>query len=55
VDDNTLHVQSEVTISTDGDFSEGETIAWHRLRPTTSTTHIGVHDVETRESLRLSS
>jgi len=26
VDDNTLHVQSGVTISTDGDFSEGETI-----------------------------
>ena len=26
VDDNTLHVQSGVTISTDGDFSEGETL-----------------------------
>jgi len=26
VDDNTLYVQSGVTISTDGDFSEGETI-----------------------------
>jgi len=26
VDDNTLHVQSGVTISTNGDFSEGETL-----------------------------
>jgi len=26
VNDNTLHVQSGVTISTDGDFSEGETV-----------------------------
>jgi len=26
VDDNTLHVQSGVTILTDGDFSEGETL-----------------------------
>jgi len=26
VDDNTLHVQSGVTVSTDGDFSEGETL-----------------------------
>jgi len=26
VDDNTLHVQSGVTTSTDGDFSEAETL-----------------------------
>jgi len=26
VDENTLHVQSGVTILTDGDFSEGETL-----------------------------
>jgi len=26
IDDNTLYVDSGVTISTDGDFSEGETL-----------------------------
>jgi len=26
IDDNTLHVYSRVTISTDSDFSEGETL-----------------------------
>jgi len=26
IDDNTLHMQSRVIISTDGDFSEGETV-----------------------------
>jgi len=26
IDNNTLHVQSRITISTDGDFSEKETI-----------------------------